>query len=153
MKKIFFILSLLLFSCTNISYNQLSSDIDVNVTANLEATITVGEKITGTGSETTIFFFFRLPGTRYRAEGYTSSMNSASPATLKAPIVSSFTSSLNPFTVIQHAKGEAIHDAIQSSSADLIINPQFTITENDYFFYRTVKCEVTGKKGTIKKIK
>ena len=153
MKKIFFVLTLILFSCTNVSYNQLSGDIDVNVTANLEADITVGEKITGTGSETIIFFFFRLPGTRYKAEGYTSSMTSSSPSSFKFPILSSSLSSFNPFTAIQHAKGEAIHDAIQSSNADLIINPQFKITENDYFFYKIIKCEVTGKKGTIKKIK
>ena len=152
MKNILFIITLILFSCTNVSYNQLSGDIEIDVTANLEADITVGEKITGTGTETTVLFIFRLPGTRYRAEGYTS-MTSNSPASFNTPIFSSFFSSLNPFTVIEHAKGEAVHDAIESSNADLIINPQFKITENDYLFYRTVKCEVTGKKGTIKKIK
>ena len=153
MKKILTILSLLLFGCTNISYNQLSGDIDVNVTANLEANITVGDKITGTGTETTILFIFRLPGTRYRAEGNTSAMSSSSPSNFKTPIVSSIFSSLNPFNIIEHAKGEAIYDAINSSNADLIINPQFSITEQDYFFYRTVSCEVTGRKGTIKNIK
>ena len=57
MNRIIFILStLLLFSCTNVSYNQLAGDIDVNVTADLEASITVGDKISGKGSETVILF-------------------------------------------------------------------------------------------------
>ena len=39
------------------------------------------------------------------------------------------------------------------SKADIIINPKFLITENDFFFYKTVKCEVTGLKGTVTKVK
>ena len=113
----------------------------------------IGDNITGTGSETTILFFFKLPGTRYRAEGNTTAMHSSSPSTLKFPILSSLFSSFNPFNTTEQAKGEAIYDAITSSNADLIINPQFIITEQDYLFYKTVKCEVSGKKGTIKNIK
>ena len=32
-------------------------------------------------------------------------------------------------------------------------NPKFIITEDDFFLFKTVKCQVTGKKGTIKSIK
>ena len=55
-------------------------------------------------------------------------------------------------TIVENAKGEAIHDAITTSKADIIINPKFTITETDYFIFKTVKCEVTGLKGTINKV-
>ena len=126
------------------SFNQLASDVDVKVEANLNANVKVGEKITGSGSESVFLGIFRVPGIKYRASGNTTSLSNMTPSTYGF---------LNMFNIVEHAKGEAIHDAIQSSSADLIINPQFTITENDYFFYRTVKCDVTGKKGTIKKIK
>ena len=154
MNRIIFTLStLILFSFTNVSYNQLAGDIDVKVTADLEANITVGEKISGSGSETVILFLFRLPGTRYKAEGSTMAMNSSSPSKFKVPFFSSAFSFMNPFNVTHHAKGEAVHDAITSSNADLIINPKFIITEQDYFFYKSVKCEVTGRKGTIKSIK
>ena len=61
MKKITLTLFILLFGCTNVSYNQLSGNIDVNVTADLEANITVGDNISGVGSETTILFLFKLP--------------------------------------------------------------------------------------------
>ena len=71
----------------------------------------------------------------------------------KIPILSNTLNSLNPFNVVEHAKGQAIHDAITSSNADVIINPKFIITEQDFFLYKTVKCEVSGKKGTIKTIK
>ena len=149
MKNIkYFTLALFLFGCSNVSYNQLTGDIDVTVKSELDATITVGDNISGTGSETALFFIFRWPGTRYRAEGNTIALNSSSPAT-----ISGIFSSLNPFSIVEHAKGQAIHDAITSSNADVIINPRFTITEQDFFLYKTVRCDVTGKKGTIKTIK
>ena len=143
---------LLCASCTNVSYNQLSGDVDINVKAELDATVTVGEKITGIGSETLILWVFRMPGTRYRASGNTTSMSLSSPATPKLPFASSF-NFLNPYNIIENAKGEAVYDAITSSKADIIINPKFLITENDFFFYKTVKCEVSGLKGTISKVK
>ena len=61
MKKIFYVLlGIFAIGCTNISYNQLAADINVNVVADLEASITVGDKISGQGSETVILFFFKL---------------------------------------------------------------------------------------------
>ena len=149
-KFIYISLVLFVFGCSNVSYNQLTGDIDVTVKAELDATITVGDNISGTGSETVLFFIFRWPGTRYRAEGNTIALNSSSPASF---FVSGISNSLNPFNVVEHAKGQAIHDAITSSNADVIINPRFIITEQDFFIYKTVRCDVTGKKGTIKTIK
>ena len=35
---------------------------------------------------------------------------------------------------------------------DLTKDILFTITENDYFLFKTVKCEVTGLKGTVNKV-
>ena len=46
-KTFFALLSLILFSCTNVSYNQLAGDIDVKVSADLDANITVGDKKDG----------------------------------------------------------------------------------------------------------
>ncbi len=143
MKHIFLVLFLILSGCTNTSFNQLASDINVKVEANLEATIKVGEKISGSGSESAFLWVFRVPGIKYRASGNTTSLTSSNPSTY---------SFLNFFNIIEHAKGEAIHDAITKSKADLIINPKFTITENDYFLFKTVKCEVTGLKGTVNKV-
>ena len=150
---IYIIILLTSYSCSNISYNQLAGHIDISVKAELDANITVGENITGTGSETLVLFFIRWPGTKYRAEGSTMALSSSSPSTFKMPILSNTLNSFNPFNIIEHAKGQAIHNAITSSNADVIINPKFIITESDFFFYKTVKCEVTGKKGTIKTIK
>ena len=67
MKYICIIITLLITSCTNVSYNQLEGNVDVKITANLNADITVGDKISGNGSETLIFWFIRLPGNKYRA--------------------------------------------------------------------------------------
>jgi len=140
---IIIILTFLLNSCTNTSFNQLSSDININIEANLNANIKVGEKISGTGSESSFLWIFRVPGIKYRSSGASTSMTSSYPAGNKI---------LSMFSIVENAKGEAIHDAITTSKADIIINPKFTITENDYFIFRTVKCEVTGLKGTINKV-
>ena len=142
--------ALFMSNCSNVGYNQLTGNIDVSVKAELDATISVGENISGTGSETVLFFFFRWPGTRYIAEGNSVDLNSSSPSSFMA---SGITESLNPFNIVQHAKGQAVYDAITSSNADVIINPKFTITVQDFLFYKTVKCDVTGKKGTVKTIK
>ena len=151
MKKIIYLLfALVITGCSNVNYNQLTGNIDVTVKAELDATITVGENISGTGSETVLFFVFRWPGTRYRAEGNTVALNSSSPSSF---LVSGITESLNPFNIVEHAKGQAVYDAISTSNADVLINPKFTITIQDFLIYKTVRCEVTGKKGTIKTIK
>ena len=136
-------LIILLNSCTNTSFNQLSSDININVEANLNATIKVGEKINGTGSESSFLWIFRVPGIKYRSSGASTSMTNSYPARSNI---------LSMFSIVENAKGEAIHDAITTSKADIIINPKFTITETDYFIFKTVKCEVTGLKGTISKV-
>ena len=153
MKYICIIITLLITSCTNVSYNQLEGNVDVKITANLNADITVGDKISGAGSETIILWFFRLPGKRFKAEGDVVAYSSKSPAEINIPILSSFFNAINVFNVVENAKGQAIHDAITLSNADLIVNPKFTITENDFFIFKSVTCEVTGKKGTIKSIK
>ena len=153
MKYICIIITLLITSCTNVSYNQLEGNVDVKITANLNADITVGDKITGTGSETVILWFFRLPGKKFKAEGDVVAYSSESPADINIPILSSFFNAINVFNVVENAKGQAIHDAITLSNADLIVNPKFTITENDFFIFKSITCEVTGKKGTIKSIK
>ena len=147
MRYILIITTLYFTSCTNVSYNQLSGNVDVNISAELNADITVGDKISGNASETIILWLFRLPGTRFKAQGDVVAFSSSKPSDVKVPILSSIFSFINIFNVIENVKGEAIHDAITLSNADLIVNPKFIITEDDFFFFKTVKCEVTGKKG------
>ena len=143
MKQIL-VISLLIFTgCTNMSFNQLTSDVDVKEEANLNANVKVGEKITGSGSESVFLGVFRVPGVKYRASGNTTSLSNMTPSTYGF---------LNMFNIVEHAKGEAVHDAITTSKADLIINPKFMITETNYLLFKTVKCEVTGLKGTINKV-
>ena len=60
MKHIIFILFLFLTSCTNTSFNQLTSNVDVKVEANLNATIKVGEKITFKITSETEFHTFTI---------------------------------------------------------------------------------------------
>ena len=134
MKYIFLILVLFTTSCTNVSYNQLDGNVDINITANLNADITVGDKISGTGSETVILWLFRLPGKRFKSEGGVVAYSSESPAGINIPILSSLFNTINVFNVVENAKGQAIHDAITLSNADLIVNPKFTIQRMIFLF-------------------
>jgi len=147
MKKITLLFLLVLTGCTFKNSDNLSSNININIESNLEANITVGEKISGIGHETIILGILRLPSTKYSAHGVTTN------ATIKSIENISYKPMSYILNYIEFAKGKAIHDAITSSNADLIINPQFIITEEDFFLYKTIKCEVSGWKGTIKTIK
>ena len=137
MKKISLLLIILLITgCTVRKSDNLSSNININIQSNLEADITVGEKISGTGYETVILGIFRLPSSKYSSYGITSD---------------AIESSL--FNFVENAKGKAIYNALNSSNADLIVHPQFIITEEKFFLYKSIKCEVNGWKGTVKTIK
>ena len=137
MKKIIILMTIFLMTgCTVRKSDDLSSNININIESNLEATITVGEKISGTGYETVILGLFRTPNSKYTSYGTTSDA-----------VKSSF------FNFVENAKGKAVYEAKKSSNADLIIHPEFIITEENFFFYKTIKCEVSGYKGTIKTIK
>tara|TARA_Y100000590_G_scaffold456898_1_gene608390 strand:+ start:800 stop:1261 length:462 start_codon:yes stop_codon:yes gene_type:complete len=153
MKYIILIGTLYFTGCTHVSYNQPTNNLEINVTSNLTADINVGDEISGKGSETVILWLFRLPGKRFKAEGNIATYSGSNPATVKFPVLSTVLNTFNVFNIVENAKGQAIHDALELSNADVIINPRFTITEDDFFIFKTVKCEVRGKKGTVKSIK
>ena len=146
MKYLILLTTLFFTSCTHVSYNQPTNNLEINVTSNLNADISVGDEISGQGSETVILWIFRLPGKRFRAEGNIATYSGSSPSRVKFPVLSTVLSTFNVFNIVENAKGQALHDALTLSNADLIINPKFTITEDDFFVFKTVKCEVTGKK-------
>ena len=148
MKRTLLICSLILLTtgCTFKSSDQLSGNIDLKIESTLEADIKVGEKISGVGYETVVLGIFRIPNTKYTMHGVTSNATSASENFSYKPL----SYMLN---FVEFAKGKAVYDAITSTGSDLIINPQFTITEEDFILYKSIKCEVTGWKGTIKTIK
>ena len=118
---------MLLFLCASCSssLNQsgLGATINVPATVNpITADVTVGEKITGTAKETYLFKFFKTSGT------YTY---------------------LDNVTVGGDVCSAAAYDAVNSSGADVIVNPQYVRTKKSNLFKCSEECTVTGYKGTL----
>ena len=47
------------------------------------------------------------------------------------------------------ARNAAAYQAIMSANADIILAPQYVITVEDYFFYKSIECTVKGYPGYI----
>ena len=110
-------------SCSN-SLNQSGIGGGVNVSANIsvDADVTVGEKITGTAKESYLFKFFKLSGTSKYLDNVGGGGNVCS---------------------------AAAYDAVNSSGADVIVNPQYVRTMSSNLFTSSEECTVTGYKGTL----
>ncbi len=147
MKKKGVLLSLVLLAsiaicsgCSTLHINKPSLPLEGKVTAELRADIKIGDKISGTASETKILKFITLGSPDKFMDGvYSSSGGSLPLGNL-------------PF---MGADGDLIsaaaYNAVTGSGADVIIAPQY-IKENYSFLglYETKKVTVTGYKGTIK---
>ena len=117
----------LLFICVSCSssLNQsgLGASVNVNATVNpITADVTVGEKITGTAKESYLFKFFKLSGTSKYLDNVGGGGNVCS---------------------------AAAYDAVNSSGADVIVNPQYVRTMSSNLFTSSEECTVTGYKGTL----
>ena len=130
MLKIVFSLSFLLLcaSCSSsLTQSGTGGAVNVSANANLEADVTVGDEIKGYAKESVLFNFFKL--------------SSAGPRLVGAGVGGGKVCSA------------AAYDAVNSSGADVIVNPQYVLETNSNLFTSTCECTVTGYKGTINSIK
>ncbi len=51
------------------------------------------------------------------------------------------------------ARNAAAYEATNSVKADIILAPQYTLTADDYFFYKKINCKVKGYPGFVKGVK
>jgi len=94
----------------------------------LESNITIGDRISGTGSCTYLFGCWPLGDTHHVAGVWGGGL---------------------PFFSTDHAKMEATYDALVSSGADMIVEPRYEIVTKKTFFITTVTAKVHGHKGVI----
>ena len=138
MKKTILFISILLLatSCTSKSIHKSTLSAPISVTADtteLEANVTVGDRISGTASERVLFGFISMK--KYKnIDGYVDGVGFKKK--------------------MRKLKSAAAYDAITKSGADIIVNPQYTYTITKKFFgiVRDTKCTVTGFKGIIDNI-
>lgn len=125
-----------LFGCTSFNSSQFSGPVNVQVDAPLEASITVGEKITGTATLTKVFGFITTEGSRKYADNVNFTSNT-------------FSNFFNVYGSLPEAKAAAAFDAIEKSGADVIIAPRYMVQVENYFVAKKITATVTGYKGTF----
>jgi len=123
-----FSLLVLCISCSSsLRQSGEGGAVNVSANANLEADVTVGDEITGYAKESFLFGFFKL--------------SSAGPRLVGAGIGGGKVCSA------------AAYNAVNTSGADVIVNPQYVLKTNSNLLTSTEECTVTGYKGTINSIK
>ena len=95
----------------------------------LESSITIGDRISGTGSSTYLLGFWKT-GDSHEVQGV-------------------WGGGLSMFSK-DHAKMEATYNALKQSNADMIIEPRYeVVTKKSSFLWTTITAKVTGFRGTI----
>ncbi len=145
---LFFAVAIFFTSCVSTNKSQLSSPVYApNVYIDpikADVNVDTGDKLTGT-STSTFFMFFMIPlridGDNQYADGirYSSSANS--------PF-----GSFNPLKGAESkVKAAAAYKAMESSDADILVNPQYSITVENKLIIKKVTAEVTGWSGKFTK--
>ena len=126
------ILMLVLTGCSTVNKSVESAPFSVNpVTASLEAEVKVGEKISGTSQGSYLFGLFKLNGPNKFADN----------------------AGVGGFTTSGLLKAAAAYNAMESSGAEILVNPQYVVEANKGLFVHSYNVTVTGYKGTITEIK
>lgn len=154
MKKIALLLAagamMVASGCSSLSTNVQSSNIGTSTSANFQADLNIGEKISGTCSIQKILFF-TIGDTDKEASGVMfDAPNAAANQGALAPV---FTLFANADPVGKCAKAAA-YNAVVKNGADVIFAPRYTSEVTGIpFLFQTINVNLTGYKATIKGFK
>lgn len=149
MKKMVGLLALVsalaLSGCSAMHVSSNTMPLSGNVKTDVNANVDVGQKISGTSSATRILFF-TVGGDSKHADGMVYGTSNGGGG-----------SSLLPFGAlgggaVGKVKSAAAYNAMHKSGADVIVAPQYTVSEKNYGVFAKYKVTVTGYKGTIQNI-
>lgn len=130
---------LFISNCTSLTKSQFSAPLRSDVKIPVKADVEIGEKISGNASVTTVLEIFKFGMPSKYAVGLNYNTDSGF-----SPI------EIDPYSSIKDA---AAYNAVSKSNADVIVNPKYSIEENNYLLFSTVKVTVQGYKGTLKGLK
>lgn len=124
---------LVITGCSTVNRSHLYSPVGISIRSEMTADVDVdtSKKIAGTANAHYLFGIFKVAGSSKYADGY-GGMG---------------------FGHVGMVKQAAAYNAILNGGGDVLVSPQYIITENKYFFYRTIFVEVTGFAGKIKSVK
>ena len=128
--------------CTSINRSYLDSSMKVTIDSPMRAKIDVdmNNKLVGYASGGYFLHFFMTSGDNRYADNVTFNHD-------RSGLFSSWSK-------VNAVKAAATYNALRTSNADIIVNPQYVIEENHWNpFYKLIKVKVTGHPGKISAIK
>lgn len=135
--------ALFLFSsCSTINKSHMNSSVAISISSPMKAKIDVDmtRKLTGYASGGYLFHLLKISGDNKYADGIAFNGNE--------PSVFSMLSKVNA------VKAAASYNAIRTSEADVLINPQYVVEESNWNpFYKMIKVKVTGYPGKVVRIR
>jgi hypothetical protein len=143
---LFSTLVLLTVSCTSINKSHLNSSIGITISSPMDAKVDVDmtKKLVGYASGGYLFHLFKVAGDNKFADGVAYSASSDN----------GIFSFLNAISKTGEVRSAAAYNAIRTSDADVLINPQYIIEESNWNpFYKLIKVKVTGYPGKVISIK
>lgn len=143
--------------CTSIETNRVGNQVQVNMPVVIQPTIeTKDQVINGSATVHSILGIFswgpnaQAIGVNYGvlgANGGNCCVVGANGGGLLVDLLS-FTSKSEIV-----ARNAAAYNATTSVKADIILAPQYVLTTEDYFFYKSINCKVKGFPGFVKGVK
>ncbi len=127
----------------------MNASIGITIDSPMDARIDVDmtKKLVGYASGGYLFHLLRVSGDNKFADG----IRYNSPGQGDEGFFSSILSSLSKLEAVKSA---AAYNAIRTSDADVLINPQYVIEEGNWNpFYKLIKVKVTGYPGKVISIK
>ena len=130
--------------CSSIETNRVGSQVQVGIPVEVQPEIEVGKQvIQGTATVHSILGIFSW-GPNTQAIGVNFGVGSnRQPSKLEELF------SLSAVV----ARNAAVYEATTRAKADIILAPQYVLTTKDYFFYKSINCQVKGYPGFIKGVK
>lgn len=144
---LFFIL--ILGSCSTINKSHMNASIGVTINSPMDAKIDVDmtKKLVGYASGGYLFHLLKVSGDSKFADGIAFNSPGGSDSGFLGGII-------NSFSKVEEVKAAAAYNAIRTSDADVLINPQYIVEEGNWNpFYKLIKVKVTGYPGKIISIK
>ena len=136
-------LALLCSSCSSVlNKSQLNQSVNLTIDAPMHAKIDVdlSKKLTGYASGGYFLHLLRISGDNKYLEGVR--FNGPAPGFFSI------------FSKVNSVKAAAAYNAIRTTQADVLVNPQYVVEENSWNpLYKLIKVKVTGYSGRVISIK
>jgi hypothetical protein len=142
LRSIALVLIVMVSSCSSINKSHLDSSVQVKIESHMDAQIDVDltRKLTGYASGGYLLHLFKVSGDNKYLDGIAYNGNDGG-----------FLSFLSK---VAKVRGAAAYNAIRTTDADVLVNPQYIVEENNWNpFYKLIKVKVVGNPGRIVAIK